>query len=459
MRFTGYNAHNHYMLQWFQDRVLEVEPEFPQVVTLAPFVEYDSAAPNEYIVVRVGNLYMQYNRAIDYNADSGEFPDSLVVVRERDNRQGTDLLVGLDLGEDYRENDGNERITVHVCNRIYGGGAFGADILTVSVGYGSSLCNVRGPTPPAVPVAPTQTPPAPSPPALTIPRTWAPTTAPSRRAPTPTFGNRRPTSAPTIIVGDSLDDGGLAGIQQQPASTKGGGLGGILAASFSVLVCLMAIFVVYFKCYRISKIPPESPSVYKEKETDDETEKASVHSGDSNSTVSSDESFETESAMSPSTTTSSRLPRLPLETMRRSLAHSIATSCALAGTVDDDDAELAISTYGLRMPRFHSDKELQEATPASMLASAKIQAAAMLSSTKVEATTPPRRARKQSPSHSARTGTNSSGTGENSSWLDWLGLNGTSPSCDYLNNICAYGTARTSSSVSLKRKNEDGVIL
>eukprot|EP00977_Amphora_coffeiformis_P021513 scaffold9427_cov175-Amphora_coffeaeformis.AAC.1 len=440
-----YNAHNHYKLQWFEDRVLEVDPEFPQIVTLAPFVQYDSAGRDEYIIVRVGNLYMQYNRAIDYNADSGEYPDTLVVVRERENLQGTDLLVGLDTGKEYREDDGNEQITVHVCNRISGGGAFGADILTVSVGYGRSLCNSRipaqpAPVPPPAPSPvsppPTPRPVAPSPPTPTSPRTLEPTrqvsqptSAPSRGAPTPTE-NRRPTMAPTFISGDALDDGGLAGIQQYQASKQSSGLRGILAASLSLLVALLVIIVVYFKCCRTSKIPPdERSSVNKEKEADYDTEKASVHSGDSNSTVSSDESFETELAMDQSSKNPSRLT---LETTGRSFAHSIATSCALAGIVDEEESL--------------SD------TPASMLAAAKRKATNMLLSTKVQATAPPRQT-------SAATGTVASNTGEKSSWLEWIGINGNSPSCDFLNNICGYTTATTSPTVVLQSKNKDGVLL
>ena len=495
--FTGYNAHNHYMLQWFQDRVLEVEPESPQVVTLAPFVQYDSAGRNEYIILKVGNLYMQYNRAIDYNADSGEYPDTLVVVRQRDTMQGTDLLVGLDVGEEYKENDGNEQITVHVCRRISRGGAFGADILTVSVGYGRSLCNSRVPTPappvpdpvqpprPAAPPTPTPpvpdpvqppTPAAPSPPAPvpepvppprpavpsppvpTSSRTLTPTRkvsqpthAPSGRAPTPRR-DRRPTTTPTFVAGDSFDDGNLAGIQHQPTPRQSNGLGGILAASLSFLAALVAVIVVYLKWCRTNKIPFESPTVYKKNAADDGTEQASVHSGDSCSTVSSDDSFETELAMANSTDTSSS--RLPRETTARSLAHSIATSCALAGTAEDDDAELAISRCDLHMQHFQNYKESHHDTPSFMLAAAKRKATNMhlFTPTKVRASPPPRQGK-------AKTGTNSLERRDESSWIDWLGINGNSPSCDFLNNICGYTTANTSSTVALKPKNEDHVIL
>lgn len=470
-------------MQWFQDRVLEVEPEFPQIVTLAPFVQYDSTASDEYIIVRVGHLFMQYNRAISYNADSGEYPDTLVVVRERDNRQGTDLLVGLDLGEDYRDDDGNERITVHVCDRNYRGGAFGADILTVSVGYGDSLCNVREPGP-VVPALPRPAPPRPAPvprPAPAprpVPRPAPPDTlAPSTPAPPPTATpsklpatddtDRRPTMAPTVIVGDSLDGGGLAGIQEQQESPKdGGGLIGILTASISLLVALLVVFVVYVKFCRTSKVPSESPSVHKGAGKDDDTEKGSVHSGDSNSTVSSEESFETEVAVSPSVKAASILP---FQTVGRSLAHSIATSCALAGTVqEDDDAEVAISNDGPRTQQFHSMREKHGDSPASMLASARMRATTMLSSTKVRASPPggTRRTRQRSQYQSEQGGTSSSDTGQDASWSDWLNKFSSWIPCehanhttDMLNNICGYGLAHTSTEVRLKRKDENDVIL
>ena len=85
-----------------------MDPEIPQLVTLAPFVHYQFSAPTEYIVVRIGDLYMQYNRATDYNSQSGELKDELVIVRDRATELGTDLLVGLDVGEEYKEGSQQE---------------------------------------------------------------------------------------------------------------------------------------------------------------------------------------------------------------------------------------------------------------------------------------------------------------------------------------------------------------
>lgn len=468
---SGYNAHNHYSLGWFHDRVIEVDPEVPQLVTLAPFVHYQYTAPSEYIVVRIGDLYMQYNRATEYNSQSGQYRDQLVIVRDRAIERGTDLLVGLDVREDYKEGNRQEEITVHVCNRFYQGGVYGADILTVSVGYGNSLCNYNNnnaspprpaPVPAPVPVpVPNQTPPEPSvleqtlapvvpqsppvpspgppsrptPSTPTNPSSSKPPAVPPMNNPSPPTNNGVSTASPTIVVGDSVDNGGWTGIEQEKPEDRAVGsseLIGILSSILCFLTAVAVIYIGYLKLterYRRRRKRP-APSTYTEKDLE-EAEKASVHSADSDTTASSEESFATEHAVSPS----SRLYlRIPFLSSGHSMAQSIATSCALAGTVDED-ADIAVVSLKDRFRRA-PDRTVEhreaQTTQVSTSDHDAVGHCGMLSETgDTVALTPD-----QSVSHS---------------FADWMGMSTrwmmqssertSTATCDMLTNICGYGNS------------------
>lgn len=336
---TGYNAHNHYLLSWYPDRTLEVDPNSPQLVTLAPFVQYDDSAPDEHIIVHMGDLYMQYNRAIEYNAESGEKRDKLVIVRDKGNAKGTELLVGLDVGEDYHYDDGKEEITVHVCSRIDQGGAYGTDILLVSVGYGVSLCNYNGNPAPAPRPSP-NSPSSPGPPTA-----WTPT-FPSNNI--PSDGNVDVTAAPTLIVGDTGDPNAF---NREPLSNDSGksGLGGIMGAVLGMVAALALLLFVYCRRYRKTDTtkpkktfdkPPKVPV-----ETDD---KASVHSSDTKS--SSEESFANEFPLSPLQSGPPQCHELPICGDPRSADISLETpACPLANSVYEEDVEQGLTGLKARM--------------------------------------------------------------------------------------------------------------
>jgi hypothetical protein len=60
-----FNAQNHWLLGWFSDRSITVDPAVPVKVNILGFVDYRKAIPgSEFVVAKVGaNLYLQFNRA------------------------------------------------------------------------------------------------------------------------------------------------------------------------------------------------------------------------------------------------------------------------------------------------------------------------------------------------------------------------------------------------------------
>jgi hypothetical protein len=152
----GFNAQNHYALGWFEDRTLEFEiTSFSKLINVAAFIDYsvmieedENNDSDEYVIVRIGDVYLQYNFAKDYNRDTPELnADKLTIVRKTD--YGTDLLAGLGVGDSvttevtFLENEGQKNqetaetmaVMIHVCG-VYNSGrshATSSDVMIVSV--------------------------------------------------------------------------------------------------------------------------------------------------------------------------------------------------------------------------------------------------------------------------------------------------------------------------------------
>jgi hypothetical protein len=141
-----YNAYNNWILGWYHDRTITVNPSNAQLVTLAAFVDYDKSSSNQYVVANVDDqLYMQFNRAKSFNADTYEYKDSLVIVQRIPDGTGTQFIAGLN-GASNRSYRGSfstgattDTLLIEICS--WGVGDDNSpDYLTVSVGYGNSLC-------------------------------------------------------------------------------------------------------------------------------------------------------------------------------------------------------------------------------------------------------------------------------------------------------------------------------
>jgi hypothetical protein len=65
-----FNGNKMWLLGWSADRQIEVDPgaNGPWFGKIAAFVDYKkSTTASEYILVKVGDFYLQYNRMKDFN--------------------------------------------------------------------------------------------------------------------------------------------------------------------------------------------------------------------------------------------------------------------------------------------------------------------------------------------------------------------------------------------------------
>lgn len=189
-----FNAHKNWQSGWFEDRVVTVDPNAGLWYgKLATFVDYSLTSPGENVVIQVGALYLQFNRAKGPNAQTRERQDQLAIVEER--TDGSESLAGID-GRFYNttvfnlENFGanNETLFIAVCSTHLGDNITVPDMMFVSIGLDKLDC--------AAPEtgAPTDSP-APSPSPSKSP-TSMPTESPAP-SPSPSMSPSTPTSSPS----------------------------------------------------------------------------------------------------------------------------------------------------------------------------------------------------------------------------------------------------------------------
>ena len=115
------------------------------MIDLATLVDYDKAIA---VLVKVGNLFLMYNRATCFNQHTGEWGDSLTVTQDFNGR--SEFRAGLRPGETYKSGD----VVIEACKRVYGNDS-SPDKMIISVGKARSACDelksARNPAPPPVP--------------------------------------------------------------------------------------------------------------------------------------------------------------------------------------------------------------------------------------------------------------------------------------------------------------------
>jgi hypothetical protein len=142
-----FNAQNHWVLDWFSDRSITVDPNVPVKVKILGFVDYVKAAQGtEFVVAKVGeNIYLQFNRAKLHNRDTEEAPDKLVIILDRGD-EGTTLVAELDnVNRLYTVPDfesSGRQLYVVVCRVLMGETDNDIDWMEVSIGYGS-VCGAQ----------------------------------------------------------------------------------------------------------------------------------------------------------------------------------------------------------------------------------------------------------------------------------------------------------------------------
>ena len=223
-----YNAAQHWQLGWYDEsqRVSIVDASSSpssQLIYVAAFVDAHKTIDDPATAVLVqldDSRYLQFNRAKDYNAGTGQMAD-LIVITQLTSSGTTRLLAGLDMANNpvYQFGSG---VTVEVCDVVIGDAAMADyDFAVISAGTGSSLCGSYTRQPPqgdnddesdpvpTVPVpwssltaSPTAAPTIHLPPPISVPKPIAPTPytpqtpQPTTLVPTPvTLHPTRPVSS------------------------------------------------------------------------------------------------------------------------------------------------------------------------------------------------------------------------------------------------------------------------
>ena len=121
----AFNGHKHWMSGWFGPAAVEVEPQLQQHIVrrLLNFVDYNISdyrclAENDAVLVKAGNLYLQYNHARGYNVDVSS-PNTVTITEAASDNVVSNALEALSSGEAFTyknyDKDGNSLI-VEVCD-------------------------------------------------------------------------------------------------------------------------------------------------------------------------------------------------------------------------------------------------------------------------------------------------------------------------------------------------------
>lgn len=134
-----YNGPNHWHLGWYS-RTLELNfesdaPSPPTNVKLAAFVDYDMTSDEHYVIIKVGDVYLQYNRATKFNVDTSEMKD-MVTITEFSNHK-TNLVAGLNSQSRFWQSN-DTQVMVEFCRRS--DVSFKPNYIEISIGQTETDC-------------------------------------------------------------------------------------------------------------------------------------------------------------------------------------------------------------------------------------------------------------------------------------------------------------------------------
>jgi hypothetical protein len=132
-----FNGQNNDHLGWYDNKKYTFDPisDGSKVFNLATFVDYQTT--NDPVLINVGDeLYLQYNRAKGFNADTGEMQDT-VTVTTKPLDGGSQLMAGLSVDQEttyaYANYKGSGRsVYIKACQRLDNSAK--GDAMKISVG-------------------------------------------------------------------------------------------------------------------------------------------------------------------------------------------------------------------------------------------------------------------------------------------------------------------------------------
>ena len=128
-----FNPSKNWRLGWYHDKALEIGLDESWRGRLVAFVDYELAGPsnNEVVLLRLGTfLFVQYNRAKDFNAGTSLHRDKVVVVIGAGGQTSSSSVLRAGLGP--RESSSWKGTTIQVCALGFDASS-GVDYAEVSV--------------------------------------------------------------------------------------------------------------------------------------------------------------------------------------------------------------------------------------------------------------------------------------------------------------------------------------
>lgn len=142
------NAHKHWLSGWFTDRSVRVYPEMtgPVGAYLASFVDYShpSLDANAVVLIRVGDLFLQYSEGKGYNVDTPTVARDRVLIAQADGpSEVSQLIGGVAVGEyySYVGYTAEYDLVIEFCDQVVAPYGYAAISIHVADGNQTSVCN------------------------------------------------------------------------------------------------------------------------------------------------------------------------------------------------------------------------------------------------------------------------------------------------------------------------------
>ena len=181
-----FNAAKSWQLGWYAEKSAEIKPDKNKMtLNLDAFVDYNSVPSNEYVLLKVGTMYVIYNKQKGINSETQEFGNQVTITEMATEHDFSHAVGNLISGQKYSFTYQGATAAIEMCStENYGG----VDKATVSVYMESDGSGCPTPAPIPATQAPTTAPTLPPTPEPTMPPTPYPTLPPTHR----------PTEAPTL---------------------------------------------------------------------------------------------------------------------------------------------------------------------------------------------------------------------------------------------------------------------
>ena len=145
-----FNANKHFFLGWYNDRTILLNMKDSWRGPVFAFVDYDKTSSEQAVIVKVGNhIYLQYNRAREFNVQTRKRPNEVVIVYNENSSYDSNLLGGVSVGNfsTFRfvnyEGTGYD-LVIQACKQEYGPPDFVLLSIWLDNGIQASQCNSTG---------------------------------------------------------------------------------------------------------------------------------------------------------------------------------------------------------------------------------------------------------------------------------------------------------------------------